>query len=216
MSKAANNPTFEERLAQAKEEANGNMRDTRLKSDTAIDYELKKVSQSIIISALQGTYEMLGLDDEKLDFSIKMARRSEYGRISELITSLAKVYNWPIEDVSEIKEIDQLQEDILQYLQADHNITVTHDLLIDIKEAKGFHTFLARDTYELQEAQEPEYDELGFYLRTFAEYAGMPIIDYKLTYSTWSRNERKALAKVQTEQDAAELALAKHNELNIA
>ncbi len=208
--------TFDDRLEAARLSATSTLRDTRLKSDTAINYELKKDSQKIVTSILLGLYEHLGLDDEKLDFSIKMARRSEYGRISELITHVAKIYSWPIEDISEVKEIDSLQEGIIEYLATEHNLTISHDLLLDIKEAKGYHSFLTKDTYELQDSQEPEFDELGYYLRTFAEYAGMPIIDYKLTESQWLRNERKAQTKIDAEHQAAQDALSRHNALDAA
>jgi len=207
---------FTARLEAARTSATENMRDNRLKTDTAINYELRKDSQKIVTTVLHSLYDMLGFDEEKLEFAIKMARRSEYGRISELITHIAKVYAWPVADVSEVKEIDGLQEEILEHLATEHNIVVTHDLLLDIKEAKGSHTFLTKDTYEVVDAQEPEFQELGFYLRTFAEYAAMPIIDYKLTESQWNRNENKAITKVNQEHENAQQALQDYNDLATA
>jgi len=208
--------TFDQRLEAAREAATGNIRDTRLKSNTAINYELKKDSQKIITSVLYGLYDHLNMDGENLDFAIKMSRRSEYGRISELITHVAKVYAWPIDDVADVKDIDGIQEELLEYLATEHKIELTHDLLLDIKEAKGNHSFLTKDTYEIVDGVEPEYENLGFYIETFAEYASMPIIDYKLTESQWDRNERKAISKINKEHEAATKALEQFSELQSA
>jgi len=206
------NNEFHTKLQQARTANIASHTDVRLQSDIAINDSLKRESLKILTATINTIAEELSLDSERVERSVKNARRSEYGRIPELITLLAKIYAWPIESTDQAKEIDDLQERMLDTL-ANNGINVTHDLMMDIKEAKGYHSFLDLATFEVVDGIEPEYDELYYYLLTFAEEAKLPLVDYKLTRAKWTISENKALAKIQTEQTAAQEALTKHEEM---
>ena len=203
---------FTTRLQEARAKALQNNSDTRLVSDIAINDALKRESVKTLTTILTNVYEELGLDQEKLTNKIKLARKSNYGRISEMITMVASTYAWPCADSSQASEIPELQERMLDTLSS-LGIQIDGDLLLDIKEAKGFNSFLDQSTFEVVECVEPEYEELEYYLLTFATEASLPIIDYKMNETVFAKAETKALERIQIEQDAAKEALARHNEM---
>lgn len=203
---------FTTRLQEARAKALQNNSDTRLVSDIAINDALKRESVKTLTTILTNVYEELGLDQEKLTNKIKLARKSNYGRISEMITMIASTYAWPCADASQASEISELQERMLDTLSS-LGIQIDGDLLLDIKEAKGFNSFLDQSTFEVVECVEPEYEELEYYLLTFATEASLPIIDYKMNETVFAKAETKALERIQIEQDAAKEALARHNEM---
>ena len=206
------NKEFEAKLAEARKQALANTSDVRLKSDIAINDALKRESIARLSSVLTRVYDELDLDSEKLDRSIKSARKSNYGRVAEMITKVASTYAWPCAETSQASEIPELQDRMLATL-AENGINVDGELLLDIKEAKGFNSFLDQATFEVVNGVEPEYEELEYYLLTFAEKAGLPIIDYKMSESVWNKAEERALAKIATEKELAEQALARHNKM---
>ena len=206
------NKEFEAKLAEARKQALANTSDVRLKSDIAINDALKRESIARLSSVLTRVYDELALDSEKLDRSIKSARKSNYGRVAEMITKVASTYAWPCAETSQASEIPELQDRMLATL-AENGINVDGELLLDIKEAKGFNSFLDQATFEVVNGVEPEYEELEYYLLTFAEKAGLPIIDYKMSESVWNKAEERALAKIATEKELAEQALARHNKM---
>ena len=205
--------TYEQRLESAREQALGTITDTRLASETAINDDLRRESISTLKAIVRAVAEITEHDEERLESAIKNIRRSEYGRVPELITKVASMYNWPIQDKSEAKEIDDRQEAILDMLKERFGARISHDLLLDIKEAKGFHSFLDDITFEVIEGVEPDYEELKYFLLTFASKANLPLVDFKLTEKVWNKNEDKALAKISLEEAAAAKALADHEEL---
>ena len=205
--------TFEERLEEARQAKLAGASDKRLKSDVAINDALKREAVKSLTATLENLYEELGLDLDKLANKIKMARRSPYGRISEMITMIASTYAWPVENASQAKEIPELQEQFMEIL-SERGINIDADLLLDIKEAKGFNSFLDQATFEVVDGIEPEFEELEYYLLTFAEEASLPFLDYKMTETAYHRLEVKALDRVRAEQASAEEALARHQEMN--
>ena len=156
--------------------------------------------------------EELGLDTERLNKRIATSRRSQYGRVCELINILASIYAWPIESSGQASEIPDLQERMLDTL-AELGINIEGDLLLDIKEAKGYNSFLDTATFEIVDGIEPDYEELQYYYLTFADNANLPIIDYKMNESVYAKAETKALARIETEKTLADEALARHKEM---
>lgn len=200
---------FNTRLQEARAKALKTNSDTRIVSDIAINDALKRESVKTLTTILENVYDELNLDREKLANKIKLARKSKYGRISEMITMVASTYAWPCADSSQASEIPELQERMLDTL-AGLGVKVDGDLLLDIKEAKGFNSFMDMASFEIVEAVEPEYAELEYYLLTFAEEASLPIIDYKMTEEEFAKAEAKAQDRIKIEQEAAQEALARH------
>ena len=202
---------FDTRLQEARAQRLSNHA-TRLKSEVAINDSLRRESINTLTGIINRLGEELNLDSEKLSRSIKASRKSPYGRVPELITKVASIYAWPLADASQVSEIESLQETVLDTL-ASMDINVDGELLMDIKEAKGFNSFLDQSTFEVVDGVEPEYDELKYYLLTFAEEASLPFVDYKMEESVYNKAEMKALAKIQLEKQLAEEALARHNQM---
>lgn len=185
----------------------------RLRSETAINDTLKRESVRTLEKVIFAIGEELGFDEEKLANKIKRARRSHYGRVSEMIMIIASMYAWPMVDNSQVSEINELQERVLDTLEA-NGINIDADLLLDIKEAKGYNTFLSQETFEPVEGVEPEYVELDYYLRTFADIAGLPYIDYKMNEAVYNKLERIALRNIEIEKAKNDEARARYEALN--
>jgi len=202
---------FEERLRIAREAKLSNIQTTRLASEVAINDTLKRESARKMISLIKDVGELLSLDDEGLDRKIKATRKSEYGRIPALINLLAKIYTWPIAIGGQASDIDSLQEEILELL-VEKSIIIDKDLLVDIKESKGFHSFLD-DEAQIVEGEEPDFEEYNYYILTFADNAGLSLVDNKLSKVKWQAVEDRAYAKASEEQKLALEALERHKKL---
>ena len=201
---------FNTRLKEARVKALANNGDTRLKSDIAINDALKRESIKTLTTIIHSVADELNLDKEKLDRKINLARRSNYGRICEMISIIASIYAWPISENTQASEIPELQERMLDTLTS-LNIHIDADLLLDMKDAKGYNSFLDTATYTVVPGVEPIYDELEYYYLTFAESASLPIIDYKMTEALYDKAEAKALDRIQIEQEASAEALERFN-----
>ena len=197
---------FNDKLDKARAANLGDNNASRLRSDIAINDALRRESIKALVNTLESVYEELNLDLDMLHRKIAASRRSEYGRVPALINILAATYAWPIADSSEAANIPQYQENILEILKLDGEI------LLDLKEAKGYHSFLS-DDFEVVQAIEPDYDEYNYYVLTVADALAIPYVDSKVSEEAWNRNENKALAKIKVEQAEAETALARHAEL---
>ena len=204
--------TFKQKLQTARKKSIAKNSDVRLKSDVAINDALKRESIKTLTTVLTTVTEDLGLDLEKMERRIKSARKSAYGRVTEMVCILASTYAWPVAESSQAKEIPELQERMLDSL-SDLGINIDGDLLLDIKEAKGYNSFLDKETFTVVDGVEPEFDELQYYLLTFAETAKLPFIDYKMTETVYDKLETKALARIEAEQKSAQKALDRHAEM---
>ncbi len=208
--------TYQERLETARANAVGNINGMRLASDAAINDDLRNEAMATMRSVLVSVAETCGFDEDVFDTAIKNIRRSEYGKIPALINILCKTYAWPITDGGDPKEIDIIQEDILEML-ADRGMRVSHDLLLDCKETKGFHTFYDdKGTYELIDGVEPDFEEYPYYTMTIATKLGLPFIDNKLKESKWYREEAKQAEKAQLKYDVVQQKLEEHRALENA
>lgn len=204
---------FLDRVAKAREENLARNTDVRLKSDVAINYALKKESIARMTSIILGLAEELNLDVEKLEKRIEQASRSRFGRICEMISIVSSIYAWPISESTQASEIPEIRERMLDKLR-EMDIEMDPDLLVELKTAKGYNSFLNEETFEVVAGVEPMYDELKFYYMTFAEFAQLPIIDYAMSESVWDRMEETAIKSVKAQLEAAELALAKKKEMD--
>jgi len=201
---------FNEKLEEIRKERAMNLTANRLRSEVAINDALLRESVATVTVVLKELYEFLDLEPEKLESFLKMARRSEYGRVPEMLAKIASLYTWPGCDVQDIADT---QEDILDIINKYTAVPVTADLLMDIKESKGSHTFLSNTDYEVIDAIEPAYEEFKYYISTLADYLNLPYVDIKLSEEKWEKNELKALKRVAKEQEEAQKALEAHNAL---
>jgi len=199
---------FEARLEQARKEKLGAIQTTRLTSEVAIDDTLRRESARRLVGLIKEVGELLSLDEERLERRIKATRKSEYGRVPGLINLLASIYAWPIAVGGQASDIDSLQEEIMDFF-AEKNLLIDKDLLIDIKESKGYHSFL-NDEAEMVDAEEPDFEEYAYFILTFADGASLSLVDNKLSKAKWQRAETKAREKALTEQTLAMEALERH------
>lgn len=198
--------TFNDKLNKARTSNLGDINLTRLRSDIAINDALRRESIKSLTAKLEEVYEDLHLDLDMLNRKIAATRRSEYGRVPALINILSATYAWPISDSSEAANIPQYQEQIAELLHLDG------DVLLDLKDAKGYHSFLD-DSFETVHAIEPDYEEYNYYILTVADALAIPYVDSKISAETWKKNEDKALHKIVIEQEEAASALARHAQL---
>lgn len=197
---------FNDKLNKARANNLGTINSTRLRSDIAINDALRRESIKALTTKLEDIYEECGLDIDMLHRKIAASRRSEYGRVPALINIIAATYAWPIASQSEAANIGQYQEQIADLLGVDG------DVLLDLKDAKGYHSFLS-DEFEVVQGIEPDYEEYNYYVLTVADALAIPYVDSKINEQTWSRNEDKALAVIKLEQVEAEAALKRHEEV---
>lgn len=202
------NTTFEQRLKEARQNLIQSNSDKRLISDIAINDALKRESLAKLSTLIKSVAEGLALDMEKIERRMAQARRSNYGRICEHINILASIYAWPVAERNQASEVVAQQEAMLDIL-ASNGVVIEGDLLLDIKEAKGYTSFINSDTLEEVPALEPVYEELEYYYYTFAESAGIPIIDYKMNEQLFAKLEKQALTRIEVEKEANAEALAR-------
>ena len=202
---------FEAKVAQARQDKLNSLKITRLTSEKAIDRTLRAEAINKMITLLQGVADAIGYDEEALERKIAVTRRSEYGRIPALINILSGIYSWPITAHGNPAEVPGLQEDILDYL-ASNSLDIDADLLLDIKEYKGYHSFVS-DEAVIVDAVEPDIEEYDFAIVTIADIVGLPVVDNKLTLAKWNSIEAKAKAKAEAELADMQEALERHKAL---
>ena len=204
--------TFEQALASARQ-ANNRVNDKFV--GIAVSRTLRSESVTKLTTIIMQIVELLGFDEEVYESKIKHSRKSQYGRVPELISIIASLYAWPVESVDKAKEIDDLQSDIIEELE-EAGITVDDELLFDIKESKGYHTFMSTDTAEVIYGVEPEYESFNYSCGKFAELMGLDFIDYKLDPNKWHKTENKAVDKAELEMSAIQKEFDRLTEFNNA
>ena len=206
------NTTFEQALAAARQ-ANNKVNDKFV--SIAVSRTLRAESVNKLSSLILQIVELLGFDEEVYESKIKHSRKSQYGRVPELISIIASMYAWPVESVDKAKEIDDLQGDILEELES-AGIIVDDELLFDIKESKGYHTFMSTDTAEVIYGVEPDYEAFNYSCGKFAELMGLDFIDYKIDADKWHRAENKNVDKAELEMKAIQKEFDRLKEFNEA
>jgi len=187
-------------------------------SNAAVDYELRAEAIRTVRDVVTTVLDVTDLDEERVMNRFNMLRRDEYGRVPGAINILASIYAWPVASVEEASSISEVQENIMDALQAAGYVNKFNkhslaDMLMEVKEVKGFHTFLDNEKFETVEGVEPAYDELSYLYASIAQILGLPLVDFKLTEDKWEKNEAKIIKKVEAELEAAEIALAEHEEV---
>jgi len=202
---------FDARVAQARENKLAELKVTRLTSEKAIDRTLRAEAISKMTSLLSEVADTIGFDEEALERKISVTRRSEYGRIPALINILANLYAWPITGHGNPAEVPGLQEDMLDFF-ASKGLAIDADLLLDIKEYKGYHSFVS-DEAVIVEGIEPDVEEYEFAVITVADVVGLPVVDNKLTLAKWKRAEAAAIEKAKAELADMKASLERHKSL---
>ena len=191
---------------------------TQIKStSTANIYADKKQTRAALKQLCNVVSEELGLDSERTARALASVTKSPYGQITALVLWLAGKYAWPLADNSQASEIPELQERMVDTLNEyivginPNAEPVDGDMLMDIKQAKGYNSFLDLETFTSVPGIEPEYDELEYLVYTFINNLGLNYCDFKMDAPRYARLEKLALDNIQQEQQAAEAALARHN-----
>ena len=210
------NPEFEARLEEARTKSTTTLNGTRLSSEVAINDALRRESISTMTAILNRTNDVCGFDQDKLNNQIKAIRKSEYGKVPAMMNIFTKLYAWPITEGGDAKEITSIQFEIRESL-AEIGIVIDEDLILDHREAKGYHSFFDdRNDYEIIPANEPDFEEYEYYTLTMAEKFGLPFVDNKLNETKWLRLESKELAKAKQKFNVAQAELENHRALEEA
>ena len=215
MNKAVNVVTdFEAKVAEERERKLNEIQLKRLSSETAINDALRRESTKRMVSILNAVADTIDYDSEMLERKLMATRRSEYGRVPAMINILANLYAWPVSTHGNPAEVEGLRDDIIEVL-TEQGVVIDPDLLLDIKDAKGYHTFID-DEGNIVEAVEPDFEEYEFFILTFAEKAGLPLVDLKLSPTKWRREEAKAKANAEAEKQDMLEARKRREELQSA
>jgi len=172
------------------------------------DYMLRLKTITDLKAVVYHMASLAEMDTDKISRRIKAAISSEYGKVPGLINLIVAIAHWP-SDSSSPNDLTEAQDLITAYLGVDL------DLLTDIKQAKGFHSFLT-DDHERKECQEPEYETYTMLLGILAKAMKKQplLIDIKLNESDWNKAEDKAETRVDKEVVAIEEELKRYQEAN--
>jgi hypothetical protein len=188
-------------------------------SSTANIYADKKRTRTTLKRLCATVSEELGLDNEKTARAMAAINKSPYGQIPALVLWLSGKYAWPVSETSQASEIPELQERMLDIInEAVQELNpnaepIDGDALLDMKQAKGYNSFLDLETFTTVAGIEPDYDELEYLMYTFINNIGLQYCDFKMTASRYNTLETQALKDIKAEQEAAEAALARHNDM---
>ena len=203
------------KLDEIRNARNAQFNSKRLSSTVAIEMDLKRESLQSLKNLIQLTVDATPLDSVDRMSLVTKNRSSknakEYGQIPSLIFMLCTIVAWPVKSKDDAKNIDSILEDIAE-AWSEKGLTFDVDLLLDIKEAKGYHSFMADDGVAMP-AVEPAYDELEYHLSSFVVATNMPSLGLIVTEEKWDNNEKKAQQVVLEEAQANELALKMQEEL---
>lgn len=174
----------------------------------ALNYNLRKDSTAILKNLITEVAELANLDDERVQRRIDAAKRSPYGRIPGLFNLLTSIVLWPVDgrDVSGVMEVKQ--EIIEKY-------KFEEELFLDLKAAKGFHTFLS-DDHEIIKGQEPDFDEYKMLCLLLAQQLNIPVVDFSLDIDKWKANEDEATKDAQVDFEDAQIELQRYKEMTAA
>lgn len=166
---------------------------------TALNYELRNEATSKLKNLIKEIVTLADMDEEKVERRIAATVRSPYGRVPGLLNLLTSIVLWPV-DGRDGAAVASLREEILAKLGT------SEELLIDLKEAKGYTTFL-NDDYEIQPGITPDLEEYEMLATMLAQKLDIAVIDFKLTTERWEALEAKARAEAELEKEEADLEL---------
>lgn len=174
----------------------------------AINYRLRMESIDTVQSLIKEIGHVAGMDSEALGSRISMATsRSEYGKVPGLINLLSSVCNWPLDKDASTSGMAEAKEAVAGVLPD------LIDVLEDIKQAKGYHTFVS-DEHELVDGIEPDFEEYTMLLNVVASNLQLPVLDVKLSEAAWERAEDKAYTKAKESIEAIKVELEEHQKLH--
>lgn len=149
--------------------------------------------------------EELSLDEEKMERRLDSAFQSEYGPINGTINLLCSIANWPAEagDGSAVSANKRILEE---------KFSLDLMMLADIRQARGFHTFVT-DDLEILPGTPPIYQDYADDCEIFLEeqfniQAHKPTIDK----TTWERTEARAKAKAEEELERMKAEIERHRD----
>lgn len=188
-----------------------NMRlmDDMLQTDsTALNYALRSEATKLLKQMIVEVAQIADLDEEKIARRITVAAKSPYGRIPGLINLLVSIVLWPVEG-NDFSGVAETKEEILNKLGLDE------ELLVDIKEAKGFHTFF-NDDHEIIKGQAPDFDEYRMLVTMLARKLDIAVVDFKLKEDHWKAAEEEAIESAELEVQEAQLELERFKQMTSA
>ena len=162
-----------------------------------------KVALQSLRKLIKDITEELSLDEERMARRLDAAFSSEYGPINGTVNLLTSIANWPAEagDASMLSVNKQILEDKFKL-----------DLLLlsDIRNNRGFHTFVT-DDLEILTGEEPNYSDYSddceiFLDETFNVTVNRPTIDK----TQWERLELRAQAKAELELERMKAQVERH------
>ena len=172
----------------------------------AVNYALRLESINTMKEAINIAVTIAEMDKDKISRRVKAAMKSEYGKVPGLINLLSGIINWPT-DSQTPDNLSAIQDEICT------NLGLEQVMLDDLREAKGFHTFLTEDQ-EIMDGSEPDYDEYNMLCELMASKLNLPVIDMKLSESEWNNREAKAIATAQQDLKDIETELAEYRTAN--
>lgn len=171
--------------------------------------KLEKANNREALKALRGLImeitEKLSLDEEKMEKRLDSAFNSEYGQINGTINLLCAIANWPA-DVGDGASVASNKKIIEEEFKLDLM------LLADIRESRGFHTFVT-DDMQIMHGVEPKYQDYAddceiFLQEQFDITAHKPTIDK----TTWERAETRAKTNATEELERMKEQVERHKE----
>ena len=182
---------------------------TMLQTDpTALNYDLRSEATSQLKTMIAEIATMADLDEEKVARRVTVAVKSPYGRIPGLMNLLTSLVLWPVEG-NDFSGVAELKEEILKKYSLDE------ELLIDIKDAKGYHTFL-NDDHDIIKGQSPDLEEYAMLTTMLARKLKIAVVDHKMTYDKWKQAELDAQEQAKLDAEEAQLDLQRFKDMTQA
>ena len=160
----------------------------RTNSTVAIDRALRTESMEKLNEILDIIQEATGED------ICRQFVQSESGHVTGAISLIASKINWPSQKATP-QENNSLREEIFDTLEESEYL-IDPTIFEEIKEARGNHSFMDKKTGAIQDAKEPQYEEMQILVLEAANMLDLPYVDWKLDARKWNREETKALKKL--------------------
>ncbi|MCF6331042.1 MAG: hypothetical protein L3I99_05785 [Sulfurimonas sp.] len=127
---------------------------------------IERESIIILTNYIKSMASTVNLDDEKLQNRIKYALRSEFGRVMGLTNLISSIACFPCED-GDHSELSRNQNALIETLDIDLC------LMEDIKEARGYHSWLRNDIKSdeiaIVKPIKPDFDAYTMLVEEFLE-----------------------------------------------
>ncbi len=172
----------------------------------AVNYTLRLDSINTLKECINKAVTIADMETDKVSRRVKAAMKSEYGKVPGLINLLAAIINWPT-DSKTPDNLSTVQDKICSELG------IEQVMIDDIREAKGFHTFLT-DDHDLMDGIVPDFDEYSMLCELIASKLELSVVDIKLDEATWNKLELKAAENAKITLMEIEVELAEYKLAN--